>query len=186
MDFVVDEAVSVTVDRWVHAERENVLVMDSEHARVNDSSPGYFDTFVDGLSADDSGCSDFVGQLAGLIEHEGHDVFIVSDRDDGLDDKLPTSHDSCSTGPVVSVLPANASVLLMDTDYIFHGHWLSFIGCQDSVQIVDRAKAVAAEFQIVRHDAYSDVAQIKGRFFMKWCSRITVGDVHIRECQAVE
>lgn len=125
VDLVVDEAVGVAVDCGVDAEGEDVLVVDGEDAGVNDGSPWHFDPFVDGLGADDAGRSDLVGQLSCLVEHEGHDVLVVGDCDDGLDDKFPASDDSCSAGSVVGVLPANASVLLMDTDYIFHGHWLS-------------------------------------------------------------
>lgn len=51
---------------------------------------------------------------------------------------------------------------------------------------MDRAQAVAAEFQIVRHGTRAGVAEIKGRFLVEWCPGVTVGDVHIGECQAVE
>ena len=128
VDFVVDEAVGMAVDCGVDAQREDVLMVDGEDARVDDGPPWYFDPFVDGLSADDASGSDLVGHLACLVEHEGHDVFVVGDCNDGLDNQLPASNNSCSAGSVVGVLPANAGVLLMDTDYIFHGHWLSFAG----------------------------------------------------------
>ena len=59
--FVVDEAVGVAVNCWVDAEREDVLMVDGEDARVNDGSPRYFDTFVDRLSTEDAGRSDLVG-----------------------------------------------------------------------------------------------------------------------------
>lgn len=126
--FVVDEAVGVAVDGGVDAQREDVLVVDGEDAGVDDGAPGDFDVFVDGLGADDAGGSDLVGHLACLVEHEGHDVLVIGDCDDGLDDQLPASYNSCSAGSVVGVLPANAGVLLMNTDYVFHGHWLSFAG----------------------------------------------------------
>ncbi len=129
VNFVVDEAVGVAVDGWVDAEREDVLVVDGEDARVDDGSPWHFDAFVNGLSADDAGRSDLVGQLACLIEHESHDVFIISNCDDGLDDEFPTSSNSCSASSVVGMFPADASVLLMDTNYVLHGHWLSVSGC---------------------------------------------------------
>lgn len=105
-----------------------MLVVDGEDARVDDGAPGDFDAFVDGLGADDAGGSDLVGHLARLVEHEGHDVFVVGDCDDGLDDQLPASDNGCSAGSVVGVLPADAGVLFVDTDYVFHGHWLSFAG----------------------------------------------------------
>lgn len=126
--FVVDEAVGVAVDGGVDAQGEDVLVVDGEDAGVDDGAPWYFDALVDGLGADDAGGSDLVGHLAGLVEHEGHDVFVVGDCDDGLDNQLPASYNGCSAGSVVGVLPANAGVLLMNTDYVFHGHWLSVAG----------------------------------------------------------
>ena len=129
VDFVVDEAIGVAVDCGVDTEGKDVLMVDGEDARVDNGSPWYVDPFVDGLGADDAGCSDLVGQLAGLIEHEGHDVFIVGDCDDGLDDEFPTANNRCSASSIVGVLPANASVLLMDADDIFHWHWLSPSGC---------------------------------------------------------
>ena len=128
VEFVVDEAVGVAVDGGVDAQGEDVLVVDGKDARVDDGAPGYFDALVDGLGADDAGGSDLVGHLAGLVEHEGHDVFVIGDCDDGLDDQLPASYNGCSAGSVVGVLPANAGVLLVNTDYVFHGHGLSFAG----------------------------------------------------------
>lgn len=81
MGFIVDEAVGVAVDHGVYTQREDVLVMGGEDAWVHDCAPGDFDAFVDGLSAEDTGGADFVGPFAGLVEHEGEDVFVVRDGD---------------------------------------------------------------------------------------------------------
>lgn len=51
---------------------------------------------------------------------------------------------------------------------------------------MDGAQAVTAELQVVGHGACTGVAEIKGRFPVEWGPRITVGNVHLRECQAVE
>ena len=128
VNFVVNETVGVPIDGRVDTEGEDVLMVDGEDARVDDGAPWYFNTFVDGLGTDDPGGSDLVGQLTGLVEHEGHDVFVVSNGYDGLDDQFPTANDGCSAGSVVGVLPTDAGVLLMDTDYVFHGHRLSLVG----------------------------------------------------------
>lgn len=184
--FVVDEAVGVPVDGRVHAQGEDVLVVDGQDARVDDGAPGDLDAVVDGLGADDAGRSDLVRQLTRLVEHEGHDVFVVGDGDDGLDDEFSAADDGCFAGAVVGVLPADAGVLLVDTDYVLHGHWLPLVARYDSAQVVDRAQAVAAQFQVVRHGARTGVAEIKGRFLVERCPGVTVGDVHIGECQAVE
>lgn len=77
--FVVDEAVGGAVDHGVDAQGEDVLVVGGEDAWVDDSTPGNFKAFVDGLGGEDAGCADFVGEFAGLVEHEGHDVFVVCD-----------------------------------------------------------------------------------------------------------
>ncbi len=51
---------------------------------------------------------------------------------------------------------------------------------------MDRAEAVAAELQIVGHGACTSVAEVEGCFLVKWWARICIGDVHVRECEAVE
>lgn len=137
--FVVDEAVGVPVDGRVDAQGEDVLVVDGQDARVDDGAPGDLDALVDGLRADDARRADLVRELAGLVEHEGHDVLVVGDGDDGLDDKLAAADDGGFAGAVVGVLPADAGVLLVDTDYVLHGHGLPLVACYDAAQVVDRA-----------------------------------------------
>ena len=67
-------------------------------------SPRYFNTFVDGLCAEDSGRSDLVIDFSGLVENECQDVFVVADGDDTLEYQLSVASDYCTSGTVVGVL----------------------------------------------------------------------------------
>ncbi len=177
--FFVDEAVRVAVDGWVDAEREDVLVVGGEDARVDNGAPGDGDAFIDGLGADDAGGADFVGEFAGLVKDEGHDVFIVGDRDDGLYDELAVTGHGGAAGAIVCVLPTDAVVLFMDADDIFHGHGLALGVREDGTEVVDRPKTVAAEFQVVGHYAGAGVTKVKGGLFVEWATGVGVGDVHV-------
>lgn len=46
-------------------------MMSSEYARMDDSSPGDIEAFIDGLSTEDPRGADLVGPFARLVEHEG-------------------------------------------------------------------------------------------------------------------
>ena len=55
-----------------------MLVVGGEDAGVDDGAPGEAgETVVDGLGAEDAGGADFVGEVCGLVEDEGEDVFVV-------------------------------------------------------------------------------------------------------------
>jgi len=127
--FLIDDAVGVPVNGWVNAQGEDVLVVSGEDARVDDCAPGHFDAFINRLSADNTGGADFIGHFTSLVEHERHDVFVVGDGYDGLNDEFAASNDGCAAGAVIGVFPANASVLLVDADDIVHGQWSAFVGC---------------------------------------------------------
>lgn len=88
MSFFVDQPIIVPVDCRINPKREYVLVVHSQHARVYNSTPGHFDTFVDWLRADNTGSADLILDFASLIEDEGHDVLVVCNSDDRLDDEL--------------------------------------------------------------------------------------------------
>lgn len=142
--FVVDEAVGVALERRVDAQREDVLVVHGEDARVDDRAEGDLDAFVDGLGGQDAGGADLVHELAGLVELEGEDVFVVGDGDDALEDELAVAHDGGAAGAVVGVLPADAGVLLVDADHVGHVDGAALVVGQDRRQVVDVAQAVAA------------------------------------------
>ena len=184
--FVGDEGVAVAVDGRVDAQAEDVLVVDGQHARVDDGAPGDGDAFVDGLGGEDAGGADLVGQFAGLVEDEGEDVFVVGDGDDGLQDELAGARDGRQVGAVVGVFPADAGVLLVHAHDVLHRQGLALVIRNESRDVVDAAQTVAAQSEVVGHDAGTGVAQVKGGFAMEGGSGIAVRDVHVGESQAIE
>jgi hypothetical protein len=59
-------------------------MVDCEDAWVNNSAERNVNTFVNGLCAEDAGCTDLVIDLSSLIEDEGKNILIVGNGDDGL------------------------------------------------------------------------------------------------------
>ena len=186
MAFLVDEAVGVAVDGRVDAEGEDVLVVCCQHARVDDSAPGDRNAVVNGLGADDARGADLVSDFAGLVEHEGEDVLVIGDGDDGLDDELAVAGNGGAAGAVICVFPANAVVLFVDAYDVFHRHGLTGGVRKDGAEVVDGAQAVTAEFEIVGHDAGAGVAKVEGGFFVERVAGVGVRDVHVGEGKAVE
>jgi hypothetical protein len=59
-----------------------------------------------------------------------------------LENKLPGSDNSSSTGAIVGVFPANASILLVQTDNVGHLQWVSLVVVQDCAQVLDSPKTI--------------------------------------------
>ena len=144
MDFVICKAIGVAVNGRVDTKGEDMLVVCCEHARVDDGSPGYFDVFIDGLSTNDAGGSNFIRYLTGLVEHESHDVFVVSNSNDRLHNEFTTSRYPCYACTVVRMFPTDPSILLMDADDVVHRVSVTFVSREDSAQVVNGTKAIAA------------------------------------------
>ena len=181
-----EDAVSVAVDGGVDAEGEDVLVVGGQDAGVDDGAPGDGEASVDGLGGDDAGGADLVGQLAGLVEDEGEDVLVVGDCDDGLEHQFAGAGDGGGAGAVVGVFPADAGVLFVDADDVFHGQGGAFVVREEAVEVVDGAQTVAAEGEVVGHDAGAGVAEVEGGFAVERGAGVSVGDVHVGEGEAVE
>lgn len=84
MRFVIDDAVLGTVDHRVYAQGEDMLMVRCKNTGVDNCAPRNAEAFVDRLSGEDASCTDFVHDLASLVENEGKDIFIVRDGDDRL------------------------------------------------------------------------------------------------------
>lgn len=179
--FFVDEAVRMAINGGIDAQGENMLVVSGEDARMDNGAPGDGDAGINGLSAEDAGGADFIDELAGLVEHEGHDIFVIRDGDDGLDDEFAVAYYSCTAGVVVGVLPPYAGILFVDANDVFHWQRLAIVIVQDCVQIVDGAETVTTELKIVSHNASANIAKVEGCFSVEWGPRISVWNVHVRK-----
>lgn len=179
MHFRGCQRVVVPVDRWVDTEREDVLMVGGQYTRLDNSSPGHRHALVNGLGTHNSRGAHLVTEFAGLIEDEGQDVFVVCYRDDRLEDEFTRPHDRGIVRAIVGVFPANAGVLLMNADDVFHGKGLTVRGGEDGGQVVDRSQAVAAEFEIVGHYSRARVAKVEGRLAVERSAGVPIGDVHI-------
>ena len=104
---------------------------------MHDCAPGDVDAFVNGLRAEDAGCASFVLDLAGLVEDEGEDVFVIGDCDDGLDHELAVAGHGSSACAVVGVLPADSIVLLVNANDVVHWHGVTIGVAEDGVEVVD-------------------------------------------------
>lgn len=158
---VVHQAVLRSFDVGVNAEREDVLVVSGQDARVNNGTPGNVDAFIDRLSGKNTRGADFISEFTGLIEHEGHDVFVVGNGDDALENEFTVARDCGTASTVVCVLPANAVVLFVDADNIGHVDRSTRIISKNAGEVMNRAKAVAAELEVVRHVASADITEIE-------------------------
>jgi len=186
MSFVVHESVVVAVDRWVDTKGEDVLMMGSKYARVYHCAPGHFNAFVDRLSAEDTGGANLVDDLACLVEHESKDVLVVRNGDDGLKDQLSVSDQGRSPSSVIDVLPTNSCILLVHTNRVLHWYSFSLAVRKHGTEVVDRAQAVAAELEIVRHDTSTGIAQVESSLLMERMPWVSVGYIHVRERKAVK
>lgn len=145
MYFLINKTIGVTIDRWVDAEGKDVLVVRGQDTRMDYCSPWNIHAVINGLRADDSGCPDFVRDFSCLVEHKSHDVSVIRNCYDGLNNKLSAPNKCSSAGTVIGVFPPNTGVLLMQADHVIHRHCPTFVICEDSTQVVDRSQAVAAE-----------------------------------------
>lgn len=184
--FGVDETVGVTLDRRVDTQREDVLVVSCKDTWVHNGTPRNSQALVNGLGRQDTGSAHLVHELGGLVELECKDVLIVGNGDDGLQNQLALADNGGAPCAVVCVLPTNTSVLLVNADHIGHINGVSLVIAQDRVEIVDTSQAVASKLEVVGHHASTRVTQVKGRLLVVGVARVCVGDVHVRQRQAVE
>lgn len=81
--FVVNKAVVIgSIEHGVYMQTENVLVIRREHTGVHNSTKGDVDTFIDRPGAQNSSRTNLIRDIAGLVENEGKNVFVVCHCDD--------------------------------------------------------------------------------------------------------
>ena len=169
--FVVDEAVGVAVEHGVDAEGEDVLVVDGQDARVHDGAEGdtdFVELVIERRGGEDAGGADFVRDFAGLVEHEGQDVLVVADGDDGLEHEFAVAGYSGAAGAVVRVFPADAAVLFVDADAVLDGRRDTLVVGDHGGEVLDVAETVAAQLEVVCHCAGAGIAKIEGGLLVEW------------------
>ena len=82
-----DEGVGIAIDVGVYSEAEDVLVEGGHDTFVDICAEGNGDTFVDWGCGKDTGCLDLIVQACCLVQMPHEDVFVVSDGNDGLENK---------------------------------------------------------------------------------------------------
>ena len=140
----VDERVLVAVDGRVNTDVEQVLMVGSHDTIGNARSPRNLGLLVNGLSGKDTSSSGLERNLSILVEDPGKDVLVVGNSDDLLKNKLSLADDDRLAGSVVSVLPLDALVDLVDADGVGTGSRASVSSDNAAVDVLDDTKAVAS------------------------------------------
>lgn len=133
------DCVGVAIDGRVNAESKDVLVVLSQHARVNHISIVGTFARVDVDARDDSRGAGFDIDTTALVEFVRKDVFVVCEGDDELHDQDAGTGNHCTVSPPVGVFPTNAFILLMQTNNIRVDFAFSFIIHNHSVKVFDDA-----------------------------------------------
>lgn len=179
--FIVDKTVGMAFKCRINTQRKDVLVVGSKYSRMNNGSPRDLNTLIDGLGGEDTGGANLVDDLASLVKHECKNVFVVGHSDDRLQNKFTVANDRSTTGTVVGMLPANTSILLMDTHAVGHFHSFTLVVRDDSREVVDRAKAVASKLQVVGHDSRTDITEVESSLLVVGVAWVGVRNVHVTQ-----
>lgn len=139
MSLFYQQRILKPIDSRINSQRKDVLMMSSQDLIVNNGAVGRalgVERLVDGLSAEDTGGTDFELDVGGGAELPGEDVFVICDRDDRLEDQGAGTGDCGDVGAVVGVLPADSAVLFMQADCVFHLQWLTLGVGNPSVKVL--------------------------------------------------
>lgn len=118
MTLLVDDSVFVSVNGWINAETEGVLVVLCQRTWTDNVAPVGSLARIDVNNRNNAGSTSFYANAAGLVELECKDVFVIGQGDDELDDQLSSTGDDGTASTPIGVFPVDAIVLLVDTDDI--------------------------------------------------------------------
>lgn len=116
-----------------------------------------------------------MGRLAYLIEFVVEHILIVCQRNDELHDQLTSPGDDSAASPPVGVLPADAIVLLMDTDDVGGDLTFTVRSSNDAIKVLDYTKAVASELEVVGAVSKTTITKVEGLFAVERGARVGVG-----------
>ena len=111
-----------------------------------------------------------------LIELVIKNVFVVGESDDELYHQLSSPCHDCTVCTPVRVFPPDTVVLLMNADHIWSDFALAIGASHDAVKILDHAKTVAAQLQVVRAVTKATVTKVEGLLAVEWVARVCVWD----------
>lgn len=149
MRFFGDNGVVVSINGGINAEGKDVLMILSQHARVNHVSVvgGLASVNVD--TADDSSGAGFDVDATALVELVGKHVFVVGQCDDELNHQHSAACYHCTASAPVRVLPTNTLVLFVQTDNIWVNFAFSIVVDDNSIKVLDDTQAIASQGQVV-------------------------------------
>ena len=171
----------------VYAHAEEVLVVVRVHARVDLCAPPFrVLARVHGVGVEDAGELDLELDGAVLMEDPVDAVFVVGRREHVRDEQFaPSCHDD-GVIPEVGMFEQYARVFFVDADGVLDGlRGASFVD-KVGVHVMDCALAVTSQGETVGHVATAVFTQVEGVFAVVWVFRVTVGDDHLGEGEAVE
>lgn len=151
-----------------------MLMVLCKRARADDITPVCCLAFVDVDNGHDTSGAGLNHDSARLIELEGKDIFVICKRDDELHDKFASAGDDCSSSPPVGVLPIDAVVLFVDTDYVWCLLSRAISSDNNTVKILDHAQAVTAELQVICAMAKTTIAKVESLLAVERCSWICI------------
>ena len=84
------------------------------------------------------------------------------------------------------MLPEHPEVFLVETDRVGDRQRAAVVVVDDTVEVLDRAEAVAAELEAVAHHPHAVLAHVEHVLAVVGGRRVAVGDEHLSEGSAVE
>lgn len=168
--------VAGSVDGWVDAHTEDVLVILGQDATTHDIAVVADLTGINIDHVQDARGARLDRDAARLVELVSKDILVVSQGEDELHDQLSVTGDDRVAGAPVGVLPADAVVLLMKADGVGQSLGGAIRLGDDRVEVFNDPKAVAAEGEIVGHVTAADISEIKSLLAMKGRPGISIRD----------
>lgn len=113
MRFLLHDGILLSVDGWIDAYGEDMLMVLCQNAWIDDVSVVAGFAWINIDAAHDAGSPSFDVDVTSLVKLVVEDVFVVGQRDDELDDKLTISCDDSSACTPICMLPSDTVILLV-------------------------------------------------------------------------
>ena len=183
----LENGVGGAVDVSIDAHAKQMLVIVGVDTRIDFCTPafGVF-TGVHGVGIQDPRQFDLELHRPILMKDPVHCIFIVRRRKHVGDDQFAASGHDHGVVTEIGMFEKNSSVFFMDTDSILDGLRSSSTVDEMSVEVLDRAFAVATQGKTVGHVAASVLPEVESMLALMRMLRITVRHHHFSEGQPVE